>query len=236
MDRLECTASQAGQGLCCPHTESLNITENTSGAWYNGLMTYVDRLECTASQAGQGLCCPLTESLNIVENTVLIWKAAKRVCVFFFVFFFLFFFFCFFFCCCCFFFFFFFFFCLFLFCCCFIWTQDWYNGLIILSFWEYLLWALWTNYSSHRHQWGPISLWQCIMHVIMIDWLIVLGFNDTSTLEGHFVSSPREREKRDRRESRGDEREGQGRKRNRNKSEETEEIKTFPLYPYPLQG
>ena len=69
-----------------------------------------------------------------------------------------------------------------------------------------------------------------------IDWLIVLGFNDMSTLEGHFVSSPREREKRDRRESRGDEREGQGRKRNRNESEETEEIKTFPLYPYPLQG
>ena len=64
--------------------------------------------------------------------------------------------------------------------------------------------------------------------------LIVLGFNDTSTLEGHFVSSPREREKRDRRES--NEREGQGRKRNRNESEETEEIKTFPLYPYPLQG
>ena len=66
--------------------------------------------------------------------------------------------------------------------------------------------------------------------------LIVLGFNDTSTLEGHFVSSPREREKRDRRESKGDEREGQGRKRNRKESEETEEIKTFPLYPYPLQG
>ena len=42
------------------------------------------------------------------------------------------------------------------------------------------------------------------------------------------MSSPREREKRDRRESRGDEREGQGRKRNRNESEETEEIKTFP--------
>ena len=37
-------------------------------------------------------------------------------------------------------------------------------------------------------------------------FFIVLGFNDTSTLEGHFVSSPREREKRDRRESRGDER------------------------------
>ena len=73
--------------------------------------------------------------------------------------------------------------------------------------------------------------------VIGENWiLIVLGFNDTSTLEGHFVSSPREREKRDRRESRGDERKGQGRKRNRKESEETEEIKTFPLYPYPLQG
>ena len=57
--------------------------------------------------------------------------------------------------------------------------------------------------------------------------LIMLGFNDTSTLVGHFVSSPREREKRDRRDSRGDEREGQGRK-NRNESKETEEIKTFP--------
>ena len=50
--------------------------------------------------------------------------------------------------------------------------------------------------------------------------LIVLGFNDTSTLVGHFVSSPREREKRDRRDSRGDEREGKGRKRSRNESEE----------------
>ena len=59
-------------------------------------------------------------------------------------------------------------------------------------------------------------------------FLIELGFNDTSTLVGHFVSSPREREKKDRRDSRGDEREGQGRKRNRNESEETEEIKTSP--------
>ena len=30
----------------------------------------------------------------------------------------------------------------------------------------------------------------------MIDWLIVLGFNDKSTFVGHFVSSPREREKK----------------------------------------
>ena len=29
----------------------------------------------------------------------------------------------------------------------------------------------------------------------------MLGFNDTSTLVGQFVSSPREREKRDRRDS-----------------------------------
>ena len=47
-----------------------------------------------------------------------------------------------------------------------------------------------------------------------------------STLVDHFVSSPREREKRD---SRGDEREGQGRKRNRSENEETEGIKTYPL-------
>ena len=70
-----------------------------------------------------------------------------------------------------------------------------------------------------------------------------------SILASHFVSSPRGREKRDRRDSRrdereeqgrkrnrnesGDEREEQGRKRNRNESEETEEIKTFPHLPLP---
>ena len=59
-------------------------------------------------------------------------------------------------------------------------------------------------------------------------------FNDTSTLVGHFVSSPREREKRDRRDSSRDEREGQGRKRKMNESEETEEIKTFPALPLPV--
>ena len=40
--------------------------------------------------------------------------------------------------------------------------------------------------------------------------------------DGHFVSSPREREKRDGRDSRLHEREEQGRKQNRNESEETE--------------
>ena len=57
----------------------------------------------------------------------------------------------------------------------------------------------------------------------------MLGFKDTSTLVGHFVSSPREREKRNRRDSRGDDREEQGRARNRKESEETEEIKHPPL-------
>ena len=55
---------------------------------------------------------------------------------------------------------------------------------------------------------------------------------------GHLVASPREREKGGRGDSRRDEkdeREGQGRKMDRNKSEATEEIKTFPLYPYLLQ-
>ena len=57
----------------------------------------------------------------------------------------------------------------------------------------------------------------------------MLGFNDTSTLVGHFVLSPREREKGDRRDSRRDERERQGRKRNRNESEEIEEIKRLSV-------
>ena len=33
--------------------------------------------------------------------------------------------------------------------------------------------------------------------LIMIFFFIELGFNGTSTFEGHFVSSPREREKRE---------------------------------------
>ena len=57
----------------------------------------------------------------------------------------------------------------------------------------------------------------------------MLESNDTSTLVSHFVSSPREREKRDRRNDRGDEREGQGRKKNRNEREETEEMKAYSL-------
>ena len=50
---------------------------------------------------------------------------------------------------------------------------------------------------------------------------------------GHFVLSPKDRERRDRRDSKGDEGEVHGRKRKMNESEETEEIKTFPLYRFP---
>ena len=62
--------------------------------------------------------------------------------------------------------------------------------------------------------------------------MTVLGFIDMSTLVGHFVSSPREREIRDRRDIRGDEREEQGRKRNRNEREKTRN-KNIPPLPLP---
>ena len=90
--------------------------------------------------------------------------------------------------------------------------------------------------SSDFARFGHADRLACKTPVLGEITLIELGFNDTSTLVGHFVSSPREREKIDRRDSRRDEREGQGRKRNRNESEETEEIKTSPPYPYLLQG
>ena len=67
---------------------------------------------------------------------------------------------------------------------------------------------------------------------VNVDKLIDLGSNDTSTLVGNFVSSLREREKRDRIDSRGDEREGQGRKRNNNESEKKRN-KNIPPLPLP---
>ena len=48
-----------------------------------------------------------------------------------------------------------------------------------------------------------------------------VGFNNTSNL-WFILCHLQEREKRDRRDSKGDEKEGQGRKRNRNDREETE--------------
>ena len=55
----------------------------------------------------------------------------------------------------------------------------------------------------------------------------MLGFNDTSTLVGHFMSSPREREKRE--ETIGEMKERDRRERKMNDNEVTEEIKTIPL-------
>ena len=77
----------------------------------------------------------------------------------------------------------------------------------------------------------------CPFRVYKLCYVIVpvLGFNDMSTPVGHFVSSLRGREKRDRTDSRGDEREGHRRKRNRNESEQTEDTETSPLYTYLIQ-
>ena len=76
-------------------------------------------------------------------------------------------------------------------------------------------------------QYSPI-VWKrgynnIVFVICLLSRLIVLGFNNTSTLVGHFMSFPRERKKTDRRDIRGEKREGQGRKRNRNESEEAEE-------------
>ena len=75
----------------------------------------------------------------------------------------------------------------------------------------------------------PLNFTSIFMNLI---WLIVLGFNDTSTLEGHFVSSPREREKRDRRESRGDER-GTGKKEEQEWKWRNRRNKNIPPLPLP---
>ena len=67
-----------------------------------------------------------------------------------------------------------------------------------------------------------------ITFVCLLDWLIVLGFNDVPTLVAHFVSSPRERKERERNDSR--------RKKGTGKKEEWKlrngRNKNIPLYPY----
>ena len=65
--------------------------------------------------------------------------------------------------------------------------------------------------------------------------LIVLGFTTRQPLWVILCRLP-EKGRRVTEEIVEEMREEQGRKRNRNESEETEEIKTFPLYPYLLQG
>ena len=57
-----------------------------------------------------------------------------------------------------------------------------------------------------------------------------------STLVGHFVLSLRKREKRDRNSTGEEMKERDRGERKMNESEGTEEIKTFPLYTYLLQG
>ena len=73
------------------------------------------------------------------------------------------------------------------------------------------------------------------IYIGVVVWLlVVLGFNNKSTLVGHFVSSPREREKREEivEEMKERDREESG----TGMEVKTEEIKTFPLYLYLLQG
>ena len=101
----------------------------------------------------------------------------------------------------------------------FVWTlqTDLVNMVFVSDLSNSIIYSLWIISTSY---------------FLFFQRFIVLGFNYTSILVVHFVLSPREREKRDRRDNGGDERKGQGRKRNRNKSEETEEKETFPLYSF----
>ena len=68
---------------------------------------------------------------------------------------------------------------------------------------------LWRPSSSVVHTFEQIYL-----RGQLANCLIELRFNGTSALVGHFVSSLRERENRDRIDSRGDGREGQGKREN----------------------
>ena len=83
-----------------------------------------------------------------------------------------------------------------------------------------LIWQLPNSFASFRK---PVysKRKELAPHSFLATKGIDIELNDTPTLMGRFVSSPREREQRDGRYIRGDEKEGQGRKRNRNESEET---------------
>ena len=77
----------------------------------------------------------------------------------------------------------------------------------------------------------------CIYPKLLYFMIDCVGFNCTSTLVGHFVSPPKEREKRDRRDSieemkeRDREERGTGMKGGKNRRNQN-----IPLYPYLLQG
>ena len=65
----------------------------------------------------------------------------------------------------------------------------------------------------------------------------MLGFNDMSTLEGHFVSSPREREKKEIEETVEEIKERDREERGTGMKVKKQKIKKHPpLYPYPLRG
>ena len=77
--------------------------------------------------------------------------------------------------------------------------------------WEANCSAMLFKNFSHFKSGSHLIYWSRTILAILVhgyNRLTVLGFNNTLTLVGHFVSSPREREKRNRRDSRGDEREG----------------------------
>ena len=78
------------------------------------------------------------------------------------------------------------------------------NGLTILC---YMIWV----YTMCVRKYIPFRVNKASV-LLLGHQLIELGFNDTSTLVGHFVSAPREMEKKDKRDSRGDQKRGTGEK------------------------
>ena len=100
--------------------------------------------------------------------------------------------------------------------------QDFYCFHCFIDGWEHIKQQITLIDSFIIDKWWPINLlcWGLTAHQPL--WVILCHLP--------------EKGRRDRRDSRRDERDGQGRKRYRNEIEETEEIKTFPLYPYLLHG
>ena len=96
-----------------------------------------------------------------------------------------------------------------------------------------IYWLICEHDSQHKKYIMFYWMWQGRDWWFVDSWqFIVLGFNDTSTHEGHFVSSPREREKRDRRESRGDKR-GTGKKEEQEWKWRNRRNKNIPPLPLP---
>ena len=113
-----------------------------------------------------------------------------------------------------------------------IWNNPFYYLLMCLKYCSmansvdpdrcHILWHLVWVYNVCKGVSVPVSnlgLFLYPQHNYFFMIFIVFGFNDTSTHVGHFVLSPREREKRDRKDSRGDKKRRTGEKGNtRNKN------------------